>query len=198
MLKVTLILCSLLIITSCVSERKNLFSFEAANSTSTDDITSQKINQLGIGNLKNGFDSLQIRIWYDYSLLKNRDLVIIQLKKGKWLGFHYSMVVDWDPLKNTETIVTKTVKNVTPKSGWNDFLIRLSDLRITSLPNMKDIPGLKDFWDDGNYYNIEIAKGKNYRFYTYHVPSKFEDKFWQARNMSDILRLISTEFNIPN
>lgn len=82
---------------------------------------------------------------------------------------------------------------MTPKSGWDKFINELLSLKIMTLPNMDDIPGLQDNWTDGVTYNIEIATKKRYRFYSYHLPDKFEDNFWQAKNMTEILSLISTE-----
>ena len=58
---------------------------------------------------------------------------------------------------------------------------------------MDDIPGLQDRWTDGVTYNVEIATKKQYRFYGYHLPDKFENKFWQAKNMTGILSLLSAE-----
>jgi hypothetical protein len=156
-------------------------------------VKKQKEQQLKLDSLESGFDSLQIRIWYDYALLINRDLIVIKRTNGKWSADHYEMVVEWDDLKNIETIKTNKIKSVTPKSGWDKFINELLSLNIMTLPNMDDIPGLQDNWADGVTYNIEIATKKQYRFYGYHLPDKFEDKFWQAKNMTEILSLISTE-----
>jgi hypothetical protein len=71
-------------------------------------------------------------------------------------------------------------------------------LQITTLPHMSDIPGLRDGWTDGVSYNVEVATKDQYRFYGYHLPDKFQDKYWQAKNMVDILNLIGSEFGIPS
>jgi hypothetical protein len=62
-----------------------------------------------------------------------------------------------------------------------------------TLPNMDDIPGLQDGYRDGATYNIEVVTKKQYRFYGYHLPKEFADKSWQAKNMSGILGLVSSE-----
>jgi hypothetical protein len=157
------------------------------------ELKKQKEKQLKLDSLESGFDSMQIRIWYDYELLVNKELIVIKRKDGKWSADDYEMVVDWDAFKDTETIKTKKMKSLVPKSGWDNFINDLLSLKIKSLPNMKDIPGLQDNWDDGVTYNVEIATKKQYRFYSYHMPDKFGDKFWQAKNMTDILSLISTQ-----
>jgi len=153
----------------------------------------QKEKQLNLDSLESGFDSLQIRIWYEYALLTNSELIVIKQTNGKWSAYHYEMTVDLDEFSNTETVKTTKVKSITPKSDWGKFINELLSLEIMTLPNMEEIPNLQDNWTDGVTYNIEIATKKQYRFYGYHLPDKFEDRFWQAKNMTGILSLISTE-----
>jgi hypothetical protein len=153
----------------------------------------QKATQLRLDSLESGYDSLQIRIWYDYALLTQRDLVIIKQTNGKWSGEFYELNAVWNAFKNSDTITGKKIKSVIPKSGWDTFIKKLFDLKIMTLPDMDSIPGLQDNWTDGVTYNFEIATKKEYRFYGYHLPEKFEDKFWQAKNITEILKLISDE-----
>ena len=60
---------------------------------------------------------------------------------------------------------------------------------------MDNIPRLMDMIDDGVDFNIEIASKYQYRFYGYHNPEQFQDKFWQAKNMNQIVKLIREELN---
>ena len=153
----------------------------------------QKERQLQLDSLESGYDSLQIRVWYDYALFTNRDLIVIKRTNGKWSADRYEMIVHWDYLNNTETIKTTKKKFVTPKSGWGYFINKLLELKIMTLPDMNSIPRLQDNWTDGVTYNIEVATKRQYRFYGYHLPEKFEDNFWQAKNMTGILHLISMD-----
>lgn len=159
-------------------------------------LTQQKVKQLKIDTLQSGYDSLQIRIWYDYSLMTLRKLLIIKRTNSAWTATAYTMTVDWDASNLTEKVKTKNVETLNPKNGWNSFLNKLFALQITTLPNMDNIPGLEDGWTDGISYNIEVATKKQYRFYGYHLPDKFQDKYWQAKNMVDILKLVETQFGI--
>lgn len=154
----------------------------------------QKEDQLKLDSLESGFDSLQIRIWYDYALFQSKDLIIIKRTKGKWTAEYFEMIVNWDPGKKTETIISNKIKPIMPESGWDSFITKLLNLDVMTLINMEDIPGLQDSWDDGVTYNVEVAEKRLYRFYSYHLPEKFEDKYWQAKKMVQILNLISNEF----
>ena len=159
-------------------------------------LTQQKVKQLNIDSLQNGYDSLQIRIWYDYSLINLRKLLILKRTNSIWTATANSMTVEWNAFNLTETVKTQKIKTLTPKNGWNNFLSKIFGLQVQTLPNMNDIPGLSDGWTDGVSFNVEVATKKSYRFYGYHLPDKFQDKYWQAKNMVDILKLIETEFGL--
>ena len=156
-------------------------------------LTKQKREQLKLRDLEEGFDSLQIRVWIDYSLIDFRELYTFEYQNNKWEGVYYFMRTDWNSSNLTETITETKRKIINPKSGWKDFSNKLIELEITTLPNMGDIEGLVDGWTDGTTYNVEIGTKNNYRFYSYHLPDKFTE-FWQAQNMVEILKLIEEEF----
>ncbi len=159
-------------------------------------LAQQKRQQLSLQDLQNGFDSLQIRFWYDYSLFTQRDLLIISRTNSTWTAFVYNLTVDWDASTLTEKVKTKKYKSAIPKNGWGNLITRLMDLEVMTLPNMHDIPGLQDGWTDGINYNVEIATKSMYRFYGYHLPDKFKEKYKEAKNMVDILKLIEIEFGL--
>ena len=152
-----------------------------------------KQKQLGLDSIENGFDNLQIRVWYDFDLVKKRKLVVITNKNGNWTATVYDLQVDWDG--HTETILSKKLKQVTPKSGWADFSKQLMNLQILTLPDQDDIPNYAEGMD-GRTYNVEVATKTQYRFYGYWEPREHQNKFWQAKNMSDILKLFRTELGV--
>ena len=157
------------------------------------ELAKTKQKQLGLDSLENGFDNLQIRVWYDYSLVRERKLVVITNKDTNWTATVYDLQVDWDG--HTETILSKKVKQATPKSGWSDFSKKLLDLKVLTLPNQDDIPNYGG-GNDGRTYNIEVATKNQYRFYGYWEPQEYQDQFWQAKNMADILKLFETELGV--
>ena len=86
---------------------------------------------------------------------------------------------------------------MTPRSGWQYFVKKLLDLKIVTLPSMVNIVGYED-GKDGKTFNVEIASKKQYRYYTYWEPHEYQNKFWQAKNMEEILNLFKTELNVEN
>ena len=149
--------------------------------------------QLGLDSLENGFQDLQIRVWYNSSLVKERKLIVITNKDTNWTAAIYDLQVDWDG--KTETILSKKIRNVSPKSGWPTFSKKLLDLQIVTLPNQDDVEGYSA-GDDGITYSVEVGMKNQYRFYSYWQPQEYHDKFWQAKNMTEILKLFETELDI--
>jgi hypothetical protein len=49
---------------------------------------------LGLEPIESGFDSLEIRIWLDYSMAWDKPLIILTRKNGEWNG---RFIEDWSP-----------------------------------------------------------------------------------------------------
>lgn len=156
-------------------------------------LAKDKQTQLGLDIIENGFNNLQIRVWYDYSRVIERKLVIITNKDSAWTATVYNLKVNWDG--ETETIISKQVRQVTPKSGWVNFAEKLMNLKIVTLPTMNSISGYEG-GKDGKMFNVEIASKNQYRFYSYWEPQVYQDKFWQAKNIAELLDLFRTELNV--
>lgn len=152
-----------------------------------------KQKQLGLDSLESGVDGLEIRVWYDFSLVGERKLVIITNKEANWAATVYDLQVDWDG--KTETILSKQVRPVTPKSGWEEFSKKLLERKVLTLPDQGSIPEY-GFGLDGRTYNVEIATKHQYRFYGYWEPQHNAEKLWQAKNMTDILSLFERELGV--
>ncbi len=149
--------------------------------------------QFGLDSLENGFQDLQIRVWYNFSLIKEQKLVVITNKDTTWTATIYNSQVDWH--NNTEIILSKKTTQVSPKSGWPTFSKKLLNLQIATLPNQDDVEGYSA-GDDGKTYSVEVATKNQYRFYSYWEPQKNQEKFWQAKNLTEILHLFETELDI--
>lgn len=158
--------------------------------------TSTKANQLQLelDSLENGFDGLQIRIWYDVAYINKQKVVIISYSKAHWTASVYKMVPIWETKDRYH--FSKKPNNVTPKSGWTNFSNELLNLQILTLPNGNDDQNCGAGGGDGSTYNVEIATKKHYRYYGYWEPEEYRDKCQQAKNMSDILRLLKKELGI--
>jgi hypothetical protein len=148
----------------------------------------QKAAQLGLEPIELGFDSLEIRIWLDYSMAWNRQLIILTRRNGEWSSRFITMRVEWSAHQDSELVVHPDSKAVIPKMGWNKFIGDLFKLGITALPNGPD------GGEDGVEYNIEVATMDHYRYYGYWSPETTEAKDRGSKKMVQILRLLERAF----
>src|SRR5688572_23438842 len=130
--------------------KKEIAKYEDGSLSIFYSLAKAKQQQLGLDNIENGFENLQIRIWYDFALVREKKLVIITNRDTSWTATVYDLQVDWDG--HTETILSKNLKQMTPRSGWANFSRKLLDLKIVTLPNQNDIPGYYQ-GTDGESYN---------------------------------------------
>ncbi|MES2387718.1 MAG: hypothetical protein V4543_06930 [Bacteroidota bacterium] len=157
-------------------------------------ITHNQARQMKLDSLENGFDSVQIRVWYEDPLSISRQLLVMQRSAGEWSAKSYKMTVLTQD--SVEMLTDFVKKDISPLSGWAAMAKNLNKYVMTSLPNMDDIPGLFDSWKDGETYCIEVATTKQYRFYCYHVPEHFQKRWWQAQNMVGLLNIFEKEFRM--
>ncbi len=150
--------------------------------------------KLGIATLENGFDSLQIRIWYGYAFNDSSQLIILKNVTGKWSGELFSLIYMMNQEGDSIESINKVIVNGEPKSGWKYLIEKIINLNILTLP---DYHTLSDYNQtaDGDAVIIEVSTKNVYRIYSYQEPHMFQDKHWQAKNMEQILGLIEEEFN---
>jgi hypothetical protein len=149
------------------------------------DSDTQRMGLLGLADLyKNGYDSLEIRIWFDYSMAIEKHLAIITSADHKWnfrLLTYRTKMISTD---GSEMITSQFVREIHPTMGWPRFINQLISYKIATLPNGPE-GGM-----DGTTYNVEYVTRNSYRYYSYWSPETSEGSFWGSKNMVDISELI--------
>ena len=147
------------------------------------------LSRVHLPELRNGFDSLQIRVWY--SGYKNDDMRILIIKKQKdWSAVMYRIQLfpEVDSIKSIKSEIITTP----PRSGWVNFLKELIDLEILTLPDYKSFNKYPDCTTSGEDVTVEIATINKYRIYSYPCvrgnPSPVLDK------INRIFSFINSEF----
>ncbi|MGH2564074.1 MAG: hypothetical protein ACRDE5_06160 [Ginsengibacter sp.] len=149
-------------------------------------------DQLGLVSLEDGYDSLQIRLWFSYAFIDSSQLVTVRNNKNKW---SIELVTFLTNYTNDKVVIeNKRVIPKYPKSGWQDFTNKLFQLQILTLPDESKIPKYSMF-TDADRIVVEIATTKEYRIYQYQGPMIAHDDIWQIKNMGAILKLIENEFS---
>ena len=151
-------------------------------------------NKLGLKSLENGFDSLQIRLWYGYAFKDSSQLVVLRNSNGKWTSELFTLVYHLNENGDALKSISKEIITRDPKSGWGNFIDKVLKLQITTLPDMNKIKDYPDF-ADGDDIIIEAAAKKYYRIYSYKEPNQVQFKIKEAKNIERILELIENEFD---
>lgn len=139
-----------------------------------------------LDSLENGYDSLQIRIWCDYSAATTH-LILIKGTAQKYTCQLYSFYIPKGYYFFGAKSFPYTVVNAVPASGWPVMLNSLFALGIKTLPG-------NSTGADGVIYSVEVATPKNYRFYTYWSPEIMAKNDPGSKNMAAILAMLEKEF----
>ena len=152
---------------------------------------------LNLPTLQKGFDSIQIRIWYGCALGGDRLVSLIHNGKN-WKAELSNLTRHGGGEEGSAGYIdslTRDIEYKNPKSGWIQLIDSLFDLKILTLPNDYDIPDFRLVQPmDGCGVGFEISTKNAYRFYTYANPQF--DNYWQVKNVLQIIKLLSTEFNL--
>ncbi|MBI5219483.1 MAG: hypothetical protein HY958_11185 [Bacteroidia bacterium] len=152
-----------------------------------------KVQQLKIDSLEDGYDSLEIRIWYNPSWSLYHYLFVLKFSNSIWAASIYKLEIKWNDRQLTEIIVDVQINNKIPKNGWSIFLSKFFELKINELS--PPIPCY--ITTDGTGYDVEVASKKQYSFNSFQIPNNYKD-YTQLKNLVTILKLIETEFGIES
>lgn len=148
---------------------------------------------LNLFSLESGYDSLQLRIWCNYGYLKKRHMIVISNQNGKWNGKLFTLIMN----KRSDTLYYlehKEEKNIGIKdSQWTELIKKMNILKIPSLKSYEYLPKYGSGVDT-DYYMIEVATKKKYRFYDYYDPKSEAKNFKEAENLDKFLTILEKEF----
>ncbi len=150
---------------------------------------------LKLDSLQSGYHDLQIRIWLYGWMDKENDLIILTRQNKKWAGKHIIIGSKYDEnYKQNPFIFIKEVKQISPKSGWDNLFKSLMDLDILTLPDMSELPLYKGPGGDGIDYVFEIATVTKYRMFHYWCPDVSSEIYKEAKNVVSIIETLQNEF----
>jgi hypothetical protein len=126
--------------------------------------------------------SLEVRIWIGFGMVSLQGYSLRQ-DGSVWTG-HYVV-------ENQQQTNAVTVRDISPKGGWDKLWTRLVQLDVLTLP---DSSTLRDevLVIDGVCYVVEINKDGRYRTYEYSNP-KFQ-KWPEAKKIDSIGQTLQDEF----
>lgn len=149
--------------------------------------------QLGLNTLENGFDSIQIRIWYGYAFIDTSQLVILTNSNQEWVAELMTFQYYTENRNDSRIDANINVIKKEPSSGWSNFTEKLFSLNITELPDFSKVKNYQDLMD-GDDVIIEVSTVNSYRIFSYKEPGYFKETVPEAKLMETILELVEYEF----
>lgn len=154
---------------------------------------------LGLQDLKNGVDSIHIRMGYEVVLMSEFLMLELTNKEKKWIAEVSLIKSHFNIEKERVDSFSRIVKTDSPKSGWIKLINRLFELKVLTLEDEKIIPRDKYVSvADGDGIDFEIATSNAFRAYGYSNPEVQSKDFFQVRNILEIKKLLFSEFGLLN
>jgi hypothetical protein len=147
---------------------------------------------IGLQSLENGFDSLEIRIWYGYARTDSGQLVILARDKKMWSAKLYMFVYELDQTGSKVQSINKRQVSASPRFGWGQFIDSLFKLSINTLPDQYKIADYPEY-TDGNSAIVEVATKQIYRIYSYKEPFLAQTETIYARKIEQALSFIESQ-----
>jgi hypothetical protein len=150
------------------------------------------INRLGLDDLRNGNDQLQIRIWLGYALSDSAKVISITKKNEKWavsIYYYKYFYKNSDSSNYNVILVGKKYEQGIPAKGWEYFTNRLNDLKIFNLKDYSKIPNYY-LCNDGDGITLEIATVNKYQAYAYPCYESYWNKLDDVKKIKEFLYLI--------
>jgi hypothetical protein len=148
----------------------------------------------GLDTLENGYDSIQIRIWFGYAFLDTAQLFILKkgLKEG-WSGALLTFIYKRNEV-DSSLYAKKQFLKLTPESGWDNAIQKLKAFGVMTLPDSDRIENYPDNTDSDGI-TIEVATKSNYRVYAYYGVDIARKTVPEAQSIDEIQMFIQREFN---
>lgn len=148
---------------------------------------------IGLKSLENGVENLQIRIWYGVALSDELQLIYLKKNEDNWTCELYFLKYIFNKNRDSLVSFTKQIEKKVPKSGWEDFIQKLFELKVLVLPDSYQIPNYV-ICNDGNGITVEIATKNRYKIYNYPCFTS-QNEIWEAKNIELILELLENELD---
>ena len=154
-------------------------------------------DSLGLDNLEQGYDSLELRIWLSYKGKDTFQVLTIKENNHQWFGYFCQASYVLNPDGDSLSHYTQIVFQPKPRADWGEIVDSLVKLQIMTLPDMLKVMSINDLpFEGGNSVLIEVADAHQYRIYAYELPSRYKDSVKNAADVDKILNFLRERLGI--
>jgi len=147
--------------------------------------------KLNLNSLEEGFDSLQIRIWFEFPNTNDLQIITIKNTSSKWSGEFY--VIKNSLIESSNSKINVSRKEWIPIDGWKRLIDSIQEIEIMSVPAIEN---LNDYsiCNDGYGVTIETSTKTKYRIFSY--PCYSENKSISAIKITKFMKILNEQINI--
>ena len=142
-------------------------------------------DQIGLMDLKKGADSLEVRLWYDFSFSNSQELYVLKFQDTSCLLSYYRVYPRrinyddenrsrvWDPY--TDPIIDSSVSKSVLMTKDNYKMLQIDDVWFLKSQSELKIPDSVGFTDCDSYI-IEVADRKRFRYLRHHCAMAYYNR----------------------
>ena len=157
-------------------------------------------DSLGLDDLENGYDSLQIRMWFTYPMSDSEQVLSIKRNNGHWYGNF--CLASYRLTQKGDSISRYTIHFFKPilRSDWSEIVDSLVKFNIMTMRDEEEVIGLDTINSKSNRgcgsVIVEIASRYKYKLYFYAAPVNFKEQFKEAADVCHSVEFLSSRLGI--
>jgi hypothetical protein len=156
----------------------------------------RRCQMLQLDSLELGFDSFQLRLWYENDLSSNQRVVTLKKRAGGWQATLIKYSINLNDPVDIRRIERKKCLRLVPVNGWDSIEQQLHQLKLITSTDSTNFRITGGGGLGGILYVVEVANTKFYRFYDYLNPGTMQKKEWQASEVTALSNLMQKEFGV--
>jgi hypothetical protein len=157
-------------------------------------------DSLGLDNLEDGYDSLQIRMWFTYSLSDSEQVLTIKRNNAHWYGNFCLASYGLTPMGDSISRYTIHFFKPILRRDWGDIVDTLIKFNIMTLPDERQVISLDSINSQSKPRSgsviIEIADQYKYKLYFYVLPVDFKEQLKEAADVCHMVEFLSNRLGI--
>lgn len=147
-------------------------------------------DQMNLSDISNGYDSLQIRVWFPTEKDGSHLLLILKRTANKWNMKAYKYLADYTN-QNPEIISYKKI-SAQPKNSWDLIINAVDKIKILEVKDFREIENYDYNSTHPAHYTFEVATCSSYRYFEIPDPEK-NRSVPEAKKVLEFVNLLQSE-----
>jgi hypothetical protein len=157
-------------------------------------------DSLGLDDLENGYDSLQIRMWFTYPLKDSEQVLTIKRNNDHWYGNFCLASYGLTPMGDSISRYTIHFFKPILRRDWSAIVDTLIKFNIMTLQDERQVINLDSINSHPKTTSgsviIEIADQHKYKLYFYPMPVDYKEQLKEAADVCHMVEFLSARLGI--